>query len=684
MKEPIYFNRDLSWLRFNERVLLEAANTNVPLVERIRFLSIFSSNLDEFFRVRMPVLSAMSDVSDERNAREILPDNTVSAYENARVMIGTQQEMFGHILVDQLIPALYQRNICLVYNAPIPSSIAKKAEAWFLNTVSAYLEIVPLEAESGFFPSNNGLYIAVELDRNYTDKPFVIINIPSGDLPRFYTINDGNLRHVLFLDDIIKHNLSFLFPADTIKGAYSIKITRDADLDLQDELEGDIAQKIEYQITQRDLGSATRLLYQPGIPNNLLQSIVSIFKLFNASKIEGGHYHNLKDLFSFPVTDSDLLYPKQTPVSISFAHDQQSLFAEMQQRDLFVHPPYHAYETVLRFFNQAAIDPAVEEIYTTMYRVASDSQIVHALISAVKNGKKVTVFVELKARFDEANNIKWAKRMKNAGVKIIYSIPNLKVHSKIALVKRKKQYRLEYFGLLATGNLNETTARFYTDHILLTTNPALTSELEMVFIFLSKRKKPGSMDAIQFEHLLVSQFNLQSGFLRLIDNEIAQAKKGKPARITIKLNNLEERVLINKLYEAGNAGVKIDLIVRSICCLVPGVPGLSENITVRRIVDRYLEHGRVFIFHNNGDEKYFLGSADWMNRNIYRRIEVCFPLYDKALQAQVKNIITLQLNDTVSAVVINRELQNIPFEVNSGGIASQPAIYAYVKEIERA
>jgi polyphosphate kinase len=345
--------------------------------------------------------------------------------------------------------------------------------------------------------------------------------------------------------------------------------------------------------------------------------------------------------------------------------------------DRMIHAPYQSYDTILRFFNEAAIDPSVEEIYTTLYRVASHSRIVQALISAAKNGRKVSVLVELKARFDEANNIRWAKQMKAAGIKIIYSSNALKVHAKIALVKRKHS-SAPYLGLLATGNLNETTAHFYTDHILLTAHQPMLEEMETLFVFLAKRKKPDEADKLVFNHLLVAQFNLQQRFLQLVDREITNAAQGLPATITIKLNNLEEEVLINKLYEASRAGVTIRLIVRSICRLVPGIKGESDNISIKRIVDRYLEHGRVFIFHNNGSEETYMGSADWMNRNIYRRIEVCFPVYDTTLREELRHIIHLQWQDNVQAVWIDADLNNRPVEKTGEHIRSQEAIREFL------
>lgn len=670
-----YFSRDVSWLYFNGRVLQEAANSAVPLGERILFLSIFSSNLDEFFRVRIPVLMALDAIKEPSSGAQLQSDEPGS-FNKALDVIYSQQQQYGNILVTGILPGLQQHGITLVYNTPIPQSILPQVYDYFFSVLAAYIEVADIQDNATFFPANNKLYLVVLTEKAGVQKT-AIVNIPSDAVPRFYTAQHEGEKYILFIDDIIKACLHFIFTGSTITGAYSIKITRDAELNLDDEYAGDIAEKMEAEINKRDMGLATRLLYQPGMPLRCMQTIVAAFNLFSARKIQGGNYHNLKDFASLPLNNASILYAKRTPVEYKFTGQNNSLYREVLQKDILVHTPYNSYNTILRFFNEGAIDDDVTEIYTTMYRVASDSRIVHALISAARNGKKVTAFVELKARFDEANNIKWGKRMKEAGVKIIYSIPRLKVHAKVALVKKKQQERMVYLGLFATGNLNESTARFYTDHILLTAHHGMLSELELVFMFLAKRKKPGPGDNIAFKHLLVAQFNLQQNFLQLIDAEIAHAKQGLPCGITIKLNNLEERVLINKLYEASCAGVKINLFVRSICCLIPGVKGMSENITIKRIVDRYLEHGRVFIFNNNNNELVFLGSSDWMNRNIYRRIEVCFPVYDESLKQEIKDIIQLQLLDDEAAVLLDETLNNVPIINKTTHIRSQDAIYDY-------
>jgi polyphosphate kinase len=681
MTNHSFFDRDLSWLSFNYRVMQEAARTTTPLLQRINFLSIYSSNLDEFYRVRVPALAALEKI--KRSKDTIATPENSSLLQKITEEVDRQLTHYGQLLINNVLPELSLQDIEFIYepaaqtsthySLPVPLAVRTAATGYFYTELLAFLQPVHLSlAKDSFFPGNDKLYFAVVTGTS--DRDIYILNIPSDSVSRFFATEEGGHKYILFIDDIIRANLGFIFPGLPLTAAYSIKITRDAELDLEDEYEGDIVEKIEKKLAKRDAGLATRFLHQPGIPSNILQSLVDALSLRGATIVQGGRYHNMRDLASFPLKDARLSYPAWTPQRAT-GEDPQSLFQRIIQKDILLHAPYESYDPVLQFFNEASIDPDVEEIYVTMYRIARDSRIAHALISASRNGKKVTVFVELKARFDEANNLQWAKQMKQAGVKIIYSIPGLKVHAKIALVKKNVQQRMVYYGLLATGNLNENTARFYTDHILLTGNHDLMRELELLFIFLSRRKAPRNTEIIPFKHLLVAQFNLQEKFLSFIDQEIANARLGLPASITIKLNNLEERVLIEKLYEASNAGVSITLIVRSICCCIPGVPGMSENIVIRRIVDRYLEHGRIFIFHNNRQEHIFLGSADWMNRNIYRRIEVCFPLYDEALRQEIKEIIRLQTEDNVQAVTLDTELHNIPVPSGEPKIRSQEAIY---------
>lgn len=656
-KVNTFFDRDLSWLSFNGRVLEEAERSDVPLKERLNFLSIFSSNLDEFYRVRMPALLALHRIDSEQAASSTVP--------KIKSIIHEQQERFGAILTEEIIPELAANQIVLLLKQPIPEAIKQKAINYFFDVVAGYIELVEIDDDCSLFPENNRLYLAAITEDHDGHHRYYILNVPSDKVARFYAVEHEGQTFVLFLEDVIKLNLNKLFHGVRCLGCYSFKITRDAELDLKDEFEGNLARKIETEIAQRDKGRASRFLYDVHMPDYLLKKLQHQLQMKHSTFVRGGTYHNLKDLSSLPVTGSKFSYTPWPKNSLQWQPSDQKLLDHLQQNDILLHPPYQNYDVVLRFFNEAAIDVHVTRIYATLYRVATESRIVNALISAANNGKRVTVFVELKARFDEANNIKWAKRMKAAGVQVLYSIPTLKVHAKVALVKRKIDHKTHYCGILSTGNFNESTARFYTDHVLLTGNRTMLREAEKLFRFLRKGRKRSPEDKLKFKTLLVAQFNLQERFIALIDREIDHATQGLKARIDIKLNNLEDRVLISKLYDASRAGVEVRLIVRSICCLIPGVAGMSDNITVTRIVDRYLEHGRLFIFHNNNSPDVILGSADWMNRNIYRRIEVCFPIADPKMKRELIEIFEIQRRDNTQAVRLDSQLQNREI-LNSG------------------
>lgn len=674
-----FFDRDLSWLFFNERVLLEAENEEVPLLERLRFLSIYSSNLDEFYRVRIPALTALHKLYQKNKVTKREAKKHADVLSMANELIMAQQDRFGETL-EKLLPELENNGIVLHYGKMLPPFLLPQLTHYFFTEVLSFLKPHFFsDSATSFFPENNQLYLAVTGTGEDGREEVVVVNIPTQDLPRFYRVVAEGRQHVVFLDDIIRAHLAIL-PGIWVTGCHSFKITRDAELDLKDEYAADMAQKIEQQIAKRDYGMATRFLYDPRLPAWALQRLQQQPDLAEAMLVAGGRYHNLKDLHSLPVDQPALQYAPWPPLRYPVL-GITPLLEVLEHQDLLIHPPFHGYDTVLRFFNEAAMHPEVKQIYLTLYRVAQDSRIVNALLSAAHNGKQVTVLIELKARFDEANNLKWAKKLKKAGVQVLYTPASLKVHAKTALLVSGEPGAKRFTGLLATGNLNESTARFYTDHILLTSHTELLQEVEMLFhSFLSIDKEP---EPIRFAHLLVARQNLPQRFLELIDREIYNTRSGAPGRIILKLNNLEERVLIKRLYAASCAGVQIDLIVRGICCLVPGVTGMSENIRVRRIVDRYLEHGRIYIFANNGNTEVYLGSADWMNRNIYRRIEVCFPLYDEALKNEMQEMIALQLQDNTQAVAISPERQNNP--VPSGGerVRSQERIYQLLAAKQR-
>lgn len=680
----IFLNRDLSWLSFNHRVLMEAADESVPLYSRISFVSIFSSNLDEFFRVRMPAIFAFSNFGSKKaNLREEYPEGLLK---QVKKTVQEQLEQFGQILTKQILPSLQKEHICLYYGQPVRSEHKEDIREYFLSKVLSFLQPVILrkENQADVFLENNALYFIVDIEP--ADQPgkkyYALLNIPSANLPRFLELSSIEDDHyIVFLDDVIRENLQEVFPRFIIHGAYSVKLTRDAEMNLEDEFLGDIAEKIEKQLEKREIGHSTRFLYEYNMPGEVQDFVRKYFGLRDDEMVEGGRYHNLKDLGSLPNPfKGKLKYADWPAVPHPGFTNHRSVFETIREKERLLHLPYHSYNYILRFFNEAAIDPYVKEIYVTLYRVAADSHIVNALMSAAKNGKKVTVFVELKARFDEANNLQWSKKMKAAGVKIISSIPGLKVHAKVALVKRQVQKQWENYSFMATGNFNEATGRFYTDHVFFSTNEEYSKDLEMLFEYLQLRMQPDSYGKIPFRHLLVSQFNLIRQFDKLFEREIDNAKKGRPAGIIIKLNNLQEREMISRLYNASSAGVKVQLIIRSICCLAPGIKGQSENIKVHRIVDRYLEHARVFVFHNNGEPEYYMGSADWMSRNLHSRIEVCFPVYDKSLCKEIDDILRLQLSDCHKAVLFTSDLVNQPINCGDNSpVAAQQAIYEYVK-----
>ncbi|WP_224994634.1 polyphosphate kinase 1 [Cesiribacter sp. SM1] len=673
-----YFDRDISWLSFNERVLMEAERESLPLMERMNFLSIYSSNLDEFYRVRMPVLNALHKLHKKKFLDKDLAEKHADVAALSSDMIAQQLNRFGLVL-QRLIPELEAHDVYFLYGKNLPQEIMPQITHYFFTQVLAFLKPVLIQINSlHFFPENNQLYLAVTGRHHGPEEALLVVNIPTEELPRFYETAVGKKQYVVFLDDIIKAHLHILTNMQ-VEGCYSFKVTRDADLALGDIYEQDLAAAIEAQVAKRDLGLATRFLYEPGLPEGAIERLLEKFGMEKAVVVEGGAYHNLRDLNLFSVKLPDLYYTKWPQIQKTAATDGL-LLEQVAKQDIMLHTPYHSYDMVLRFFNEAAIAADVTHIYITMYRVASSSRIVNALISAAHNGKKVTVVVELKARFDEANNLKWAKRLKEAGVQVLYTHTALKVHAKIALVKRKNAAGSTYLGLLATGNLNEVTARFYTDHVLLTGQQELLKEVKKLFSLMKNMGETMQQNKLKCRHLLVAQVNLHERLLELIDREIVNAGQGLPARVIIKLNNLEERVLIEKLYEASAAGVQIQLIIRGICCLIPGVVGMSEHISVRRIVDRYLEHGRVYIFHNNGMDDLFLGSADWMNRNIYKRIEVCFPVYDKHLKTELIEMIALQLKDNTQAVMINESLENVLVTQKGPKIQSQSAIYSMLQK----
>jgi polyphosphate kinase len=679
---PLY-NKELSWLSFNYRVLLEAKDPTVPLYERIRFLAIYSSNLDEFFRVKVASLQNLLRLR-QNTLREVLDFNPADVLRQIHNTVHTQQEEFGKIYKQEIIPALAAQQIILYQGGPLAPAHEAEVQHYFNTTVMAYLQPVFLRTETNghHFLQNRALYFAVQLvDRENGAIRYAYINIPSDQLPRYMQLSkNGDQHHIIPLDEIIRLNLPVVFRGYAILGCYAIKLNRDEDMMIDDEHAGDLVKKIKEQLEKRKTGAATRFLYDAAMNEDCLNAITAAFALRLEELVPGGRYHNMFDLFKLPnPLKPNLEFEPQRPLYKEELELAPSLIDAVAEKDYLLHFPYHSYDYVLRFFNEAAIDPLVTDIKVALYRVAGNSLVANALISAARNGKKVTVFVEVKARFDEANNLRWAAEMEKAGVNIIYSIPGLKVHAKIALIKRyEKDGTVKNYGYLATGNFNENTAGIYADHGLFTAHPGITGELDELFKFLKTKTEPK-----KFKHLLVAQFNMKKALLKKIDREIKAAKKGIPAHLLIKLNGLEESDMIAKLYEASQAGVQTDMIVRGICTLVPGLPAYSAHITVRRLVDRYLEHARVFIFQNNGEEEVYLSSADWMNRNLNRRIEVGFPLYDEALKAELKQLVALQMKDNTKMRLLNETQEHLPVPaLNGEQVRAQYAAYEWLKQKE--
>lgn len=646
-------NRDLSWLGFNLRVLEEAHDPNVPLFERLKYLAIFSSNLTEFFRVRYPEILALSVLN--KKTKKSIDNYEENVADKVQEEVKSQLNYFGKILLDEILPALRENGIIFYYAMPIREEHLPEIREIFLSDILSFIQPIYLDTngKKNFVPENNQLYFVITLSEPDSDiLNHAIVNIPSKKVKRFFTLSRiDNFDYVIFLDDIVRENIKFLFPNQEIISVYSIKINRDSELHLDDDYSGDVLKKIEKQLKKRDFNSPSRFLYEAGMPRNLQMFLASMFNITTEEIFVGGRYHNLNDLWDFPDFDKNFYYEPVKPVSSASLLNSGDMFEILRKEDILLHLPYQSYNPVLSFFNQAAVDVNVTEIYITLYRVAHESHIINALISAAKNGKKVVAFIELKARFDEANNIKWSREMKDAGVQIIYSEPKIKVHSKIALIKRKNDHK-EFFAILSTGNFNEVTAQFYTDHVLMTSDAQITKELMHLCKFLELTNVIDHDKKIKFDVLLVSKFNMISSLDKLIDKEIEKAQNGEPALIRIKVNNLEEPYIIGRFYEASQAGVELQLLVRSICCLVPGLPGESENIKVKRIVDRYLEHSRIFIFGAGENPEVFMGSADLMTRNLRHRIEVMVCMKNEACKNELIDYFEIQWNDNDKAVLL--------------------------------
>jgi polyphosphate kinase len=654
-----YVHRDISWLAFNHRVMQEAKDPTVPLLERIKFIAIYSSNLDEFFRVRVAQHRNLIRIS--KKTKKALNYNPKALLKQLLRIMSDQQVELSRIFIDHIVPELREHNIFLLRRLDLSSEQSDFVESYFNDNLLPFVQPVLLVKDKiRVFLNNAALYLTVSLrsKESYASKTeYAIVKIPSDFLPRFIELPSQNGGHeLIMLDDIVRHSVSKLFPGYDIQDTYSIKLTRDAELYIDDEFSGNLIQKVKQSLQKRNVGPASRFVFDRSMPHNLLEFLEDSFRLEKLDLLPEGRYHNKFDFFKFPDFGlTGLKYKPLPPMHYAPLESAEDFFATIKQRDHLVHFPYQSYESVIKFFEAASEDPSVTHIKIVQYRVAKKSRIMKALMKAVQNGKNVSVFIEVKARFDEEANIKWGETLQNAGVTVYYSMPGIKVHSKLALVTRKEGRKTSLYSYFGTGNFNEDTAKVYSDLGLFTADERLTKEMAQVFRYLETAK----MDDIPpFKHLLVGQFNLRTDLVAKIDREIAHAKAGKTAKMILKMNSLEDRSMIEKLYEASQAGVKIQIITRGICSLVPKIEGYSDNIEVISIVDRFLEHARIFIFHNKGKEEIFMSSADFMNRNLSARVETTFPIYDPSLQQIVREVIDIQLKDNVKARIIDESLSN--------------------------
>jgi polyphosphate kinase len=678
-KKAPFLNREISWLYFNERVLQEAADETVPLIERIKFLSIFSSNLEEFYRVRVATLSRLSNLNDK--AKALLGFNPKKVLNEIKNIVVKQERKFEQLFKATLINELAQNRIFILNETQLNVSRGEFVRNHFRDRILSNLVPIMIDPTRPFPElKDRYLYFFVRLSRKSSDKheKYALIELPN-DLPRFLVLPETNgLKFIILAEDIIKYCLDdifYVFNYDILE-AFSIQLTRDAELDIDKNVSDKFVEELKASLDKRKKGKPMRLLYDVEMPFDMLSVLISKMKIDAENLIPGNQYHRFGDFIAFPnVGSPELEYKSNVPLKVHGLHRTESIFNKLQERDYVINLPYQSFDYIILFLREAAIDPKVTEINITLYRLAQNSRVINALINAVKNGKKVNCLVELKARFDESANIFWTNRLQEEGVNVNYGLTDYKVHSKICLVKRMEKGRAVYYANLATGNFNEKTAKLYCDHSIFTAKKEITTDLIKLFKALNKKTVIKG-----FKHLIVSPLESRTKFFLAVDREIKNARQGKPAYMILKVNSLADEGIVSKLYEASNAGVKIKLIVRGICSLVPGIKDFSENITVISIVDKFLEHARVFIFGNNGKEEMYLSSADLMTRNFEHRVEVGFPVLDEEVKQEIRDIIDFQLQDNVKARDITR-LNNNKYHKNNlkVKIRAQVQTYNYLK-----
>ncbi len=656
---PIYINREISWLDFNARVLQEANDVHVPLLERLRFLGIFSNNLDEFFQVRYATVKRIAQSG--KTGKRVFAGRSAEALlkEITSKVIDLQDESLE--ILNGIYKEMERENIFFIDQNEVKPEQEDFLKNYFIQNVNPALVTIILSQNRDQDLSANKAFLIVTMSLNQATENhniYALIEMPK-DAKRFVVLpkNGDGKQYIMMLDDLIRYHFHMIFSFFNYKSiqAHMVKITRDAELDLEEDVSISYLEKITLSVKDRMISDPVRLVYDKEIPNQTLSFVMEKLNIDSTdSLIPGGKYHQRRDYMNFPSLDRpDLLYSSFPPLPIPMLSMEENILDAIDQKDYLLNTPYQDFSYVIKFLREAALDPKVKSIKITIYRLSKSSLIVSALINAAKNGKKVLVQIELQARFDEENNINFAEQLEAAGVQLIFGIPGLKVHSKICIIERQHDKKNRRYGFISTGNFNESTSKIYTDYTLFTTNQKILKEVNKVFNFLQVSYK-----IKKYKHLIVSPHYTASVISKMIDNEIENHQKGFPSGISLKLNNITNYPLVEKLYQASQAGVKIKMIVRGICCLVPGVKGLSDNITVLSVVDKFLEHSRVIIFENAGEKKIYLSSADFMTRNIENRVEVACPIYDKELQQQILDTFELSWKDNTKARIVNQNPQN--------------------------
>lgn len=634
-EDKYYLPRDISWMYFNRRILQEAMKERVPILERLSFLGIYSNNLDEFFRVRVATQSRVAECEDKAAHSE--REEALKLIRQINKLNNRYSKEYEGA-IKQVTAELEKENICLVNHVQLDEEQQLFVDSFYQQRLNGFISPVWLKSVKQLGnEADENIFLAVKMRKEgHKVGEYAIIELPVAQAGRFIRLPDKDGKnYLMYLDDVVRYCLPLIFHGMNYKHfeAYAFKFTKDAEMEIDNDLRNGMMQKISKGVKSRKRGEPLRVIYDASMPKDLLKRVMNKLNLDKLDTVlGGGKYHNHKDLMRFPDCGrKDLKYPEWTPVLKNELSGNVGMLELIRRKDRFIHVPYHSFDSYIRILQEAAINKEVKSIKTTLYRLAKDSKVVKALINAARNGKKVTVVIELLARFDEASNIDWSKKMQDAGIRVIFGVEGLKVHSKITYISMKTGADI---ACISTGNFHEGNARMYTDYMLMTAAKNVTRDVSLVFDFIERPYSP-----VRFKELLVSPNEMKQKFSRLINEEIKNKQAGKPAYILIKINHITDPVMVKKLYEASSHGVRIDLLVRGNCSLITGVPGVSDTIRINGIIDRYLEHSRIFIFANGGDEKMFIGSADWMPRNLDNRVEVIAPVYDPEIKADLKRVI---------------------------------------------